>query len=156
MIQNVAQQLWCIVSNIFDTQTQLGDSIDSIGKFWPPSKKNCALSKKVKRIVCLMLLFQQLAGVCGSLEMICAFGKLGSRVAAMAQSWIILCKTEYHPVLKDMTVEGEDCGDSRKGIYVATGLTPAWDLHWTQDLSKKLIFGLSGCPLFKEVQAFQG
>ena len=52
-------------------------------------------------------------------------------------------------------VEGEDRGDSRIGIYVATGLTPAWDFHWTQDLSKKLIFGLSG-PLFKEVQAFQG
>jgi len=52
-----------------------------------------------------MLLFQQLAGVCGGLEIICVFGKLGGRAAAMVRSWIILCKTEYHPVSKEKIAE---------------------------------------------------
>ena len=60
-----------------------------------------------------MLLPQQLAGLCGNLKMTYVFRSLGGRlwryslhkVAAMAQSWTILCKIEYQPILKEKVTE---------------------------------------------------
>jgi hypothetical protein len=66
------------------------------------------------------------------------------KVAAVAQSWTILCKIEYQPILKEKVAEIQ--GTAFYGD-VASELILAWDLRWKQDPS--LEFSPVSCGPFQ-------
>jgi hypothetical protein len=95
------QQLWAIISKIFDTQ--IGESLDSIGRFWLSNKRNTVINM-ISSAACWSIwklrndvYFQRNHWL--STEI------LLHKVARMAQNWSILCNQDTRAILMEKISE---------------------------------------------------
>jgi hypothetical protein len=92
----VSKQLWCCLSKIF--QVHLGDSLDSVGRFWLSNKQNGVLN--MVSSAAFWSVWKLRNDICFQRTKWKGMDILLHKVASLVQNWIILCREEKRVTLQ--------------------------------------------------------